>query len=57
MARMLEMLRDSVAHKGYADTALLDSIREHPTAPSDPEMWDPFHHVLLANRAAIRSRP
>jgi uncharacterized damage-inducible protein DinB len=57
---MLEMLRDLVAHKGYADAALLDAIRQHPTAPSDPEMWDLLHHVLLANRfwlLTIQRRP
>ena len=60
MARMLEMLRDLIAHKGYADTALLNAIREHPTAPSDPEVWDLLHHVLLANRfwlLSIQKRP
>ena len=47
---MLEMLRDLVAHKRYADTALLNAIRENPAATSDPEVWELLHHVLLANR-------
>jgi uncharacterized damage-inducible protein DinB len=50
MARMLEMLRDLVAHKGYANAALLHGIRQNGTAASDPELWDLLHHILLANR-------
>jgi uncharacterized damage-inducible protein DinB len=47
---MLEMLRDLVAHKGHANAALLTAIRQHPTAASDPELWELLHHILLANR-------
>lgn len=47
---MLQMLRDLVAHKGYADAALLHAIRRNSTAASDPELWDLLHHILLANR-------
>ena len=47
---MLEMLRDLVAHKGYADAAMLTAIRQNPTAASDPELWELLHHILLANR-------
>ena len=47
---MLEMLRDLVAHKGHANAALLTAIRQNPTAPSDPEVWELLHHILLANR-------
>ena len=47
---MLEMLRDLVAHKGYANAALLTAIRQNPTAASDPELWELLHHILLANR-------
>lgn len=50
MSRMLEMLRDLVAHKGYANAALLTAIRQNPTAESDPELWELLHHILLANR-------
>ncbi|MGH7488828.1 MAG: DinB family protein [bacterium] len=47
---MLEMLRDLVAHKGHANAALLNAIRQNGTAASDPELWELLHHVLLANR-------
>jgi uncharacterized damage-inducible protein DinB len=50
MWRMLEMLRDLVAHKGHANAALLTAIRQNPTAASDPELWELLHHILLANR-------
>ena len=47
---MLEMLRDLVAHKGYANAALLRAIAQNAAAASNPELWDLLHHVLLANR-------
>ncbi len=47
---MLEMLRDLVAHKGHANAALLNAIRQNGTAQSDPELWAMLHHILLANR-------
>lgn len=47
---MLEMLRDLIAHKGYADAALLNAIRQNDTAASDPELRELLHHVLMANR-------
>jgi uncharacterized damage-inducible protein DinB len=47
---MLEMLRDLIAHKRYADTALLNAIRENAAAASDPDVLELLHHVLLANR-------
>src|SRR4051812_16801378 len=50
MARMLDMLRDLVAHKGHANAALLNAIRQNGTAASDPELWELLHHILLANR-------
>src|SRR5688500_9651336 len=50
MSRMLELLRDLVAHKGHANAALLTAIRQHPTAASDPELWELLHHILLAKR-------
>jgi uncharacterized damage-inducible protein DinB len=50
MSRMLEMLRDLVAHKGYADAAFLNAIRSNAAAASDPEVWELLHHMLLANR-------
>lgn len=50
MLRMLEMLRDLIAHKGHANAALLAAIRHNPAAASDPELWALLHHILLANR-------
>src|SRR5215467_7617002 len=50
MPRMLEMLRDLVAHKGHANAALLTAIGQNPVAASDPELWELLHHILLANR-------
>jgi uncharacterized damage-inducible protein DinB len=50
MSRMLEMLRDLVAHKGHADAALLRAVGRHDAAASDPAIWELLHHVLLANR-------
>jgi uncharacterized damage-inducible protein DinB len=47
---MLEMLRDLVAHKGYADAALLKAVGENGAAKSDPEIRELLHHILLANR-------
>jgi uncharacterized damage-inducible protein DinB len=52
---MIEMLRDLVAHKGYANAALLTAIRLHPTAACDPELWELAHHILLANRFWLRT--
>lgn len=50
MSRMLEMLRDLIAHKGHANAALLRAIRESPAAASDPGIWELLHHIRLANR-------
>jgi uncharacterized damage-inducible protein DinB len=50
MSRMLEMLRDLVAHKGHADAALLRAVGRHDAAAADPAVWELLHHVLLANR-------
>jgi uncharacterized damage-inducible protein DinB len=47
---MLAMLRDLVEHKGYANAVLLQAVRAHAVAASDRELWDLFHHILLANR-------
>lgn len=47
---LLEMLRDLIAHKGYANAALLKGIQETGTAAADPAVWELLHHVLLANR-------
>jgi uncharacterized damage-inducible protein DinB len=50
MPRMLEMLRDLIAHKGQANAALLTAIQQNPTGAADPELWALLHHILLANR-------
>src|SRR5258708_5515376 len=50
MSPMLEMLHDLVGHKGQANAALLNAIRQNEAAASDPELWELLHHILLANR-------
>jgi uncharacterized damage-inducible protein DinB len=50
MSRMLEMLRDLIAHKGHANAALLNAIRQNGAAASDPELRELLHHIFLANR-------
>jgi hypothetical protein len=47
---MLQIVRDLVHHKGYANAALLSAIRQNAAASSDPELWELLHHILLANR-------
>ena len=47
---MLEMIRDLVTHKGYANTLLLEAIRQHPSAACDAEILELLHHVIVANR-------
>ena len=44
------MLRDLVAHKGYADAVLLRAIEQNAAASGDPELLELLHHMLLANR-------
>src|SRR4051812_39714612 len=48
--RMLDMLRDLVAHKGHANAALLGAIRQNDAAATDPELCELLHHILIANR-------
>lgn len=47
---MLETLRDLVDHKGHANAALLNAVRQNEAAAADPELWELLHHILLANR-------
>lgn len=47
---MLQMARDLVAHKGYANTLLMGAIRDQPNAAVDTEILALLHHMLLANR-------
>ena len=44
------MSRDLIAHKGHADTLLLDAIRKHPAAAADAEIVALLHHTLVASR-------
>jgi uncharacterized damage-inducible protein DinB len=60
MSRMLEMLRDLVAHKGHANAAMLSAIGRHGPAAADPAVIALLHHVLLANRfwlLTVQGRP
>lgn len=47
---MLQMMRDLIAHKAYANTLMLTAIREHPAASVDPEILELLHHILVSNR-------
>jgi uncharacterized damage-inducible protein DinB len=47
---MLDLLRDLMAHKAYADAAVLRAIRQNEAAASDAEVCDLVRHILLANR-------
>jgi uncharacterized damage-inducible protein DinB len=47
---MLEMLRDLVGHKGYANAAMLTAIRQNDAAARDSEIAELLHHILLAHR-------
>ena len=47
---MLPMMRDLVAHKEYANTAMLQAILAHPAAARDQEILALLHHILVSNR-------
>jgi uncharacterized damage-inducible protein DinB len=47
---MLELLHDLVHHKGYANAALLRSVRGYEKAAQDKELRKLLHHIILANR-------
>jgi len=47
---MLATLRDLVDHKGYANATLLSAAAANGAAVVDFELWELFHHILLANR-------
>ncbi len=60
MRVMLDLFRDLVSHKGYANAVLLRVIGETAPAALDPDISELLHHVLLANRfwtLAILGRP
>lgn len=50
MCRMLDMLRDLVAHKGHANAAVLSAISHNGAAVLDSELLALLHHVLVSNR-------
>jgi uncharacterized damage-inducible protein DinB len=57
---MLELLRDLIAHKGYANATLVAAIRQNAAAAADAELRALLHHTLLANRfwlLAVLGRP
>jgi len=49
-AGVLEMLRDLVAHKGYADAAMLAAVRRCDGAGADADLVALLQHMLIANR-------
>jgi uncharacterized damage-inducible protein DinB len=46
---------DLVAHKGFADAALLKAIDQHPGASTDTSLRTLLHHMLVSNRFWILS--
>lgn len=42
--------RDLIAHKGFADAALLSAITQHPVASTDAALRTLLHHMLVSNR-------
>ena len=44
------MFHDLIAHKGYADAAMLQAILRHPAAAGDAGLRILLHHMLVANR-------
>jgi len=55
MRLMLELLRDLVRHKGYANAAILGVVGGNTAAAVDREVNELLHHVLLANRFWVLS--
>jgi uncharacterized damage-inducible protein DinB len=47
---MLALLRDLVAHNGYANAVLLNAIGQNRAAIADADLFELLHHVLVANR-------
>lgn len=41
---------DLIAHKGFADAALLNAITQHPAASTDASLRTLLHHMLVSNR-------
>jgi len=55
MSSLLDMLKDLVAHKGYANASFLASVQGSKDAARDPEVRELLHHVLISNRFWISS--
>src|SRR6185437_15046031 len=47
---MLRFIDQLIRHKWWANSNLLRSIEQHPTALDDPELRRLLHHILVANR-------
>jgi len=47
---MLEMMRDLIAHKEYANNAMITAIREHRESANSRELLELLHHILVSNR-------
>jgi uncharacterized damage-inducible protein DinB len=41
---------DLLAHKGYADAAMLQAIRQQPAAAADADLLAALRHILVSNR-------
>jgi uncharacterized damage-inducible protein DinB len=50
MKRAAMWFHDLIAHKGWADAELLNTVRQHAVASSDPQLRTLLHHMLVANR-------
>ena len=44
------IVRDLIAHKGFADAELLSAVRRHHAASTDPHLRALLHHMLASNR-------
>lgn len=47
---MLTLLRQLIAHKGFATTALLEAIRQTPSAVDDAGIRRLLEHIRVSNR-------
>jgi uncharacterized damage-inducible protein DinB len=47
---MLPLIDQLLRHKWWANTNLLRSINQHPSAAEDVELRKLLHHILVANR-------
>lgn len=57
---MLSLLRDLVAHKGFANATVLMAVEGSEAAAADPEVLELLHHILISNRfwvCAVRRVP